>query len=84
MAVRSGQHGGTAQGCASTEYNIKGGCMSKEKTVAVRVSEKDKEAIAKRYKSIGFRSESEYVLALIKKDIPAIDPARHLKGLDED
>lgn len=57
--------------------------MSKDKKVTVRVSEKTKESITKRWRALGFRSESEYVLALLKADIPEIDPARHLKGLDD-
>ena len=57
--------------------------MSKEKTLHVRVSESDKASIDKRWKAIGFRSQSEYLLALLKADIPAIDPARQIKGLSE-
>jgi len=57
--------------------------MSKDKIAKTRVSERDKASIDKRWKALGFRSESEYLLALLKADIPAMDPARELKGLDE-
>lgn len=58
--------------------------MSKEKKINIRVSEEVKESITKRWKSLGFGSESEYIMALLKADIPGIDPARHLKGLDKE
>ncbi len=55
--------------------------MPKGKVVHARVTQEDKESIKERWTSLGFWSESEYVLALLRADIPSMDPARKLKGL---
>ena len=55
--------------------------MARDKMLFVRVSQDEKEIIANRWRGLGFVSQSEYMLALLKADNPGMDPARKLKGL---
>ena len=56
--------------------------MPRDKMICFRVTQEAKGAVGKRWISLGFASESDYMTALIKADNPGMDPARKLKGLD--